>query len=473
MSIQFSIPNCPTKVDYLASSVADNGATIPIVNKPTLSTVATSGSYNDLLGKPATVVAPTSVDYNAATSTATTLAITNKPVLATVATSGNYTDLSNRPVVATKLSQLTNDTLAVTGSSTLAGAAVASAGLLVQGALSSDTALPASMTTFPSVAMTSNAGPGGFTATASSTLDGVRAAYRAFDKTATQWACAASRYDSTSGAYVGAISTTVDGATVQGEWVQIQTPVPFKLYNYTLTDTGPREKQWTLAGSTDGASWTSLDAQNIATPVAGSITYVVSASKNACSYFRFIVQTIAQAGQTVTDVSELLFGGIPVTTGDLTVTGTLTVGGSAVLPVTVAAVWYPTANASVAAGSIATYSGTWTQQAFSKIPSGVTLLSGSTITIPYNGIYNVSFSARFSTATGENGLWLQGGSGNFLNRRLSAVDTATGLLNGATTYTGYFNANETVSPVIYSSTANTIVAGNDVMLSLTLLRRSI
>lgn len=473
MSIQFSIPNCPTKVDYLASSVADNGATIPIVNKPTLSTVATSGLYNDLLGKPANVVAPTSVDYNAASSTATTLAIINKPVLATVATSGNYVDLVNKPVVATKLSQLANDTLAVAGPSTLAGAAAACAGLLVQGAVTPETALPASMTTFPTVAMTSNTGPGGFTASASSVLDALRSAYRAFDKLANQWACAANRYDGTTGAYVGAVSTTVDGSPVNGEWVQIQTPVPFKLYNYSVTDAGPRQKQWTLAGSTDGTTWSLLDAQNLASLIAGQVTYTVSANRGAYSYFRFIVQAIGQAGQTVTDLPELLFGGLPVTTGDLTVTGTLTVGGSAVLPVSVAAVWYPTGNATVAAGSVATYTGTWTLQPFSKVPSGVTLLSGSTITIPYNGIWTVYFSARFSTATGENGLWLQGGAGTLVNRRLGAVDTATGLLNGSASYTGYFAANDTFSPVIYSSTVNTIVAGTDVMLALTLLRRSI
>lgn len=45
-----------------------------IKNKPTLATVATSGSYTDL---------------------------TNKPSLATVATSGSYTDLSNRPTIPT------------------------------------------------------------------------------------------------------------------------------------------------------------------------------------------------------------------------------------------------------------------------------------------------------------------------------------------------------------------------------------
>lgn len=51
---------------------SDSSADDYIKNKPTLSTVATSGSYNDL---------------------------SNKPSLATVATSGSYSDLSNKPTI--------------------------------------------------------------------------------------------------------------------------------------------------------------------------------------------------------------------------------------------------------------------------------------------------------------------------------------------------------------------------------------
>ncbi|MBQ0013544.1 MAG: hypothetical protein KBS86_03185 [Proteobacteria bacterium] len=54
------------------STVATSGSYNDLSNKPTLSTVATSGSYNDLSGK---------------------------PTLATVATSGSYNDLSNKPTI--------------------------------------------------------------------------------------------------------------------------------------------------------------------------------------------------------------------------------------------------------------------------------------------------------------------------------------------------------------------------------------
>ena len=69
-----------------------NGSLITNINynnidgKPTLSTVATSGSYNDLLSKP-TLFSGSYTD------------LTNKPTLATVATSGLYNDLISKPTL--------------------------------------------------------------------------------------------------------------------------------------------------------------------------------------------------------------------------------------------------------------------------------------------------------------------------------------------------------------------------------------
>ncbi len=69
-----------------------------IKNKPTLSTVATSGSYNDLSNKPTIPAAQVNSDWNASSGVAQIL---NKPTLATVATSGDYADLSGTPSVPT------------------------------------------------------------------------------------------------------------------------------------------------------------------------------------------------------------------------------------------------------------------------------------------------------------------------------------------------------------------------------------
>ena len=94
-------------------------------NKPTVSKAGSSGLYSDLVAGSGQPVVPTSVDYNAASSTATTLAITGKPVipapqinsdwavsdpsslafirskpdLSAVALSGAFADLVSKPVV--------------------------------------------------------------------------------------------------------------------------------------------------------------------------------------------------------------------------------------------------------------------------------------------------------------------------------------------------------------------------------------
>ncbi len=142
-----------TSADVPAQVNADwnaTGGTAQILNKPTLATVATSGSYNDLTNKP---TIPTNADFveNTIDSTHTTIApsgqavagaisginntigtvpngstvmneiqnaaasgnvqsdwnattgaaqILNKPTLATVATSGSYNDLTNKPTLA-------------------------------------------------------------------------------------------------------------------------------------------------------------------------------------------------------------------------------------------------------------------------------------------------------------------------------------------------------------------------------------
>lgn len=65
-----------------------------------LSTVATSGSYNDLSNKPTIPAAQVQSNWTQTTTTAVDY-IKNKPTLATVATSGSYNDLSNKPTIPT------------------------------------------------------------------------------------------------------------------------------------------------------------------------------------------------------------------------------------------------------------------------------------------------------------------------------------------------------------------------------------
>jgi hypothetical protein len=97
-----------------------------IQNKPNLATVATTGSYSDLSNKPSIptktsdltndsgfitssdIPAQVQADWTESDSSDPSY-IQNKPTLATVATTGSYADLSNKPSIPTKTSDLTND----------------------------------------------------------------------------------------------------------------------------------------------------------------------------------------------------------------------------------------------------------------------------------------------------------------------------------------------------------------------------
>ena len=121
-----SIPAAQVQTDWNASS----GMGV-LLNKPTLATVATSGSYADLSSKPtipaaqiqsdwneantalldyiknkpSIPAAQVQTDWNASTGMGVLL---NKPTLATVATSGSYNDLSNQPTIPTASSATPN-----------------------------------------------------------------------------------------------------------------------------------------------------------------------------------------------------------------------------------------------------------------------------------------------------------------------------------------------------------------------------
>ena len=67
-----------------------------IKNKPELSSVATSGNYDDLLNKPTIPEPQVNSDWNSESGISQIL---NKPTLSIVATSGNYDDLLNKPTI--------------------------------------------------------------------------------------------------------------------------------------------------------------------------------------------------------------------------------------------------------------------------------------------------------------------------------------------------------------------------------------
>ena len=93
-----SIPAAQVQTDWNAS-----GTIAEILNKPTLATVATSGSYNDLLNQPTIPSGQIQSDWNQTNNTALDYII-NKPTLF----SGVYNDLSGKPNIPLNLSDLNN-----------------------------------------------------------------------------------------------------------------------------------------------------------------------------------------------------------------------------------------------------------------------------------------------------------------------------------------------------------------------------
>jgi hypothetical protein len=77
------------------------------------------------------------------------------------------------------------------------------------------------------------------------------------------WAGTPASYTVTTGAYVGAVTTTVSGVAQAGEWFQIQVPYAITLTKYRIctVDQNYAPGSWVLAASTDGTTWTSVDDQ--------------------------------------------------------------------------------------------------------------------------------------------------------------------------------------------------------------------
>ena len=88
------------------ATVATTGSYSDLSGTPSLSNVATSGNYDDLLNKPTIPNAQVNSDWNASSGISQIL---NKPTLSIVATSGSFNDLLDKPTIPTKTSELTND----------------------------------------------------------------------------------------------------------------------------------------------------------------------------------------------------------------------------------------------------------------------------------------------------------------------------------------------------------------------------
>ena len=175
--------------------------------------------------------------------------------------------------------------------------------------------------TYPPVALTSASttvtgkayGNGAYNITASSQyFDGSEAAWMAFNKGSGIWTNGNHRmYSQTSPfAYTGSISTTVSGSACSGEWLQIQFPSAVTVMKYTVVprsgflNRGPRD--FTLAGSTDGTTWTRVDTQaSISNWTDAGIAFSVK-SPGSYSMYRLVVNALAGTEDWLS-INELSF----------------------------------------------------------------------------------------------------------------------------------------------------------------------
>lgn len=130
------------------------------------------------------------------------------------------------------------------------------------------------------------------------------------------WATNSSTYNSSTGLYDTSLAAGVTGgvqttAGVNGEWLQIQLPIPIVLTKYTLTgrDTNAyiqNPRNWTVFASNDGSSWTVIDTRSNVTAWAsvayGIVNYTITNS-NPYLYYRIVV-TAVQVGSGGAAIEE-------------------------------------------------------------------------------------------------------------------------------------------------------------------------
>lgn len=133
---------------------------------------------------------------------------------------------------------------------------------------------------------------------------------RAFDRDLeTWWSSAAGAYQATTtGAYLGSATTTINGAAYAGEWVQVTLPNTVQLQTYTVRvppmpnaaqsnlDGSPRN--FVLAGSSNGTTWALLDSRSNATWRTGERTLTftpANTSNGPFSQYRICVNTVGNS----------------------------------------------------------------------------------------------------------------------------------------------------------------------------------
>ena len=344
----------------------------------------------------------------------------------------------------------------------------------------------------PMTANTSTIAGGSYIASSSGTYDPILTApWNGFDgNPATYWASPNNSFPNTNfGNPNRPITTTVDGTSRQGEWLQLQLPTPTNLRSYTLRSILPNIPQsWILAASVDGTTWTAIDTQNgfVANDWNNannnSFTFYFN-NTNTYTYFRLIV---LQASGVAVFIGELILmvnpldkldvqgstvlrGPTAITTGGLTVTGDTTFSnlvnmrGGLVAPSIIGSN-VTVSNLNVVGGGLVTSSIIGSNITTSNITASNVSISNVTNPIIFNSTTNHIGTATFNTLSlsnasiNSNALVPSGViTGTYGNPNTIPVLTVNtqGLVTGISTVTTGWNLNAGT----INSTCNLTVSG--------------
>lgn len=109
------------------------------------------------------------------------------------------------------------------------------------------------------------------------------------------------------------MSTTADGVTYDGEWLQLRLPVFMRLTAYSVSRQDPTLNynapvDWAMLGSNTGSTWFLLDSRTDHTWPERTADFVPNASSTATfQYFRVVGQRVSY--NTSFCVGELLLSG--------------------------------------------------------------------------------------------------------------------------------------------------------------------
>jgi hypothetical protein len=153
--------------------------------------------------------------------------------------------------------------------------------------------------------------------TVSSQIDQFQQSFFAFDNNAnSRWQSASQRYDAVYGVYYGPNTTTISGASVAGEWIQLQIPMGLVVTSYTMSSVNKCLASWLLAGSIDGVTWFRIDERSgIAASVWNNTaqnTYSVNNQPPTATHLRLILRASTGSGGISGDMfslTELRFAG--------------------------------------------------------------------------------------------------------------------------------------------------------------------